>query len=744
MAAASMLGVAWALAADSKPDARMPEPGTPVVLEGWLEVELDGGDLLHTGGRVVPLEHARETGARRGGSSAGGRAVRVRGTVAEPWHPAARPSVRVDSIEPWRSGSVEAPGQPPLDRVWQRFRLSARDRIRDHVQSLYPDRAGLVAALVLADRSALPRDLRERFTRAGTAHLLAISGFHVGVLAGWVYLLLGAVRVSRARRPIAASAVVWVYVGVLGFPTSAVRAAVLITAVSIGRLRGRPPHALGAWGAALAFVALVDPGSLRGAGAQLSFAGSLGLILWAGPWGEWLGGSRPGPDAPRRIRWRRRAGLAVAASAAAQVATLALVAWHFQRIPVAGLPASVLATPPIAFALPGIVLSLIASAVPFVPRVAAETVAAGVDGLLVITSAVVDTLGHAGGVVHVGPVLLIGPAVGAVLGGVLAGSSMSRSRRVSDTWRTKARIRRGRTTRGAVVGAWLGISALPALDGAVSRPLEIHVLDVGQGDAIAIRSPRGRWTLVDAGPGRGENLLRSLARLGVRRIETLVVTHPDLDHVGGAAPLVRSMEVRRIVGSGLLRGTEALEDLAVAAAERGVVWRVVSPGDRWDQDGVAFDVLHAGDPPAEPNDQSVVLRLDHGAFEALLTGDVSSSVEDRLAARMSAPADDRLEVLKVAHHGSRTSSSGRTLDDLNPAAAVISVGRRNRFGHPAPSVLGRFGERSIPVGRTDRDGSIRIRARVDGSFEITSDFGATATFAPDPARRSADDGPARD
>ena len=759
MTAASVLGVVWALGTEAPGGPAHLRPGEPVALEGWLEVELDGGDLLHASGDVVPLHRppgsprseSRSSdeprpseglpGGRPGDTSAvdgeaewtSGRAVRVWGVVAEPWHPAARPSVRVDSMSRWRSSGVDAPGQPPLTRRWNHLRLAARDRIRDRIRSLFPERAGLVAALVLADRSALPRDLRERFTRAGTAHLLAISGFHVGVLAGWVYLFLGAARVPRARRPLAASAVVWGYVAVLGFPVSAVRAAVLVTAVSIGRLRGRPTHTLGAWGAALAFVALADPGGLGGAGAQLSFAGSLGLILWARPWGAWLGGPRLSPGASRRARWRRTIGVAVAASAAAQVATLGLVAWHFQRIPVAGLPASVLATPPIAVALPGILLSVIAASLPGLPAFVPKVAAAGVDGLLASTIGVVDVLGRMGGEVYVGPTLLVAPGIGAIAGWVLGNSSTRRRMALSDTWRSRARERAGRRARGAVVGAWVGLSVLPAAAGMVSRPLDIHVLDVGQGDAIAIRSPRGRWTLVDAGPGGGDDLLRGLARLGVRRIETLVITHPDLDHVGGAAALVDAMDVGRIAGPGLLRGTEALEALALAAAERGVPWRVVSRGDRWEVDGLVFNVIHAGDPPAEPNDQSVVLHLDHGDFEAILTGDISSAVEDRLSSRLGPSARGRLELLKVAHHGSRTSSSAETLDALAPTAAVISVGRRNRFGHPAPSVLERFIARDIHVGRTDTDGSIRIRARVDGSFRITSDFGTVSDFGGEPA-----------
>jgi competence protein ComEC len=704
-----MVGVIWATAMPAASGPAALVPGAGVHLEGWVEVELDGGALLHTERGPIPL--------RPPPAAFAGRPVRVTGIVARPWHPRARAEVTVDSIAPWRSGAVDAPGMPPLTRVWIRLRLGLRDRARARIQGSFPRHAGLVAALVLADRSALAPDLRDRFTRAGTAHLLAISGFHVGVLAGWTYLLLGLVRIRRRSRPPIAAGLVWVYVGILGFPTSAVRAAVLVSAVCVGRLRSRPTHPLGAWGLALALVALADPTALRGPGAQLSFAGSLGLILWARPWGRRLGGPPVHHGAPRRVRIRRAVGVAVAATVAAQVATVGLVTWHFQAFPLAGLPASVLATPPIAVALPGILLAMLAAPLPIVGTVAAS----GVEGLLDVTIGVVGAMGGVGGVVHLGPVLLAGPAVGGLAGAALAGRAAMAARGIGVSHRARAARRSGAQLRGGLVGAWLGVGLVPAASALLPAPVEVHVLDVGQGDAIAIRSPRGAWTLVDAGPGDGDALARGLARLGVRRIETLVVTHPDLDHIGGAARLVEDLRVDRIVGPGLLRGTAALASLVAAAKERGVTWSVVSRGSAWESDGVRFEVIHAGGSAPAPNDHSVVLHVAWGEFDLLLTGDVSSAVEDQLPQRYDPTT--RFEVLKVAHHGSRTSSSERFLDRLAPSVAVVSVGRRNRFGHPAPDVVARFEARAIPIARTDRLGSIRIRGRHDGSFRVSGEFG---------------------
>ncbi|MDT8368010.1 MAG: MBL fold metallo-hydrolase, partial [Longimicrobiales bacterium] len=196
----------------------------------------------------------------------------------------------------------------------------------------------------------------------------------------------------------------------------------------------------------------------------------------------------------------------------------------------------------------------------------------------------------------------------------------------------------------------------------------------------------------------------------------------DLDHVGGAAGLIEALPVGRIVGPGLLRGTAPMEAVVGAAEREGVPWSVVRPGDRWSVHGTDFTVVHAGGDDPAPNEHSVVLHLGFGEFDVLLTGDVSSPVEDRLPARL--PPGTSIEVLKLAHHGSRTSTSADLLDALMPRAAVVSVGRRNRFGHPDPTVVRRLVEREIPLWRTDRLGSLRVTGHRDGSYRIEGEFGS--------------------
>ncbi|MDT8342535.1 MAG: ComEC/Rec2 family competence protein [Longimicrobiales bacterium] len=428
---------------------------------------------------------------------------------------------RADRIEWTDRTAGEAPTAPPG------FREAVRGRLQDGIRRTFPAEAPMVEALLLAERTGLDPAVRDAFTRTGAAHLLAISGFHVGILAGWVVLLLHLLRLGRARSALAAAAVVWGYVALLGFPTSAVRAALLLSGAALGRLRGRPVHALGGWGAALLLVALVDPASLTRPGAQLSFAGALGLILWVEPWGRAARRRLAripgvGPLAHGR-GWRARllggAAEAAAASAAAQVATLPLAVWHFQRVAVLALPVTLVATPLVSLALPGALLALAAGSAG-IPG--GRLLAAGVEALLWATRTLMA------GMAAWDPGWLLGPA--GVVAATAAGVGVWRLTR-----RRLPRPLRVAWSAGAVAAALLLAPLLEA--GRTGGRLELHFLDVGQGDAIAVGTPGGRWVLVDTGAGSGERLARTLVARGIGRLEVLVLTHPDLDHMGAAAGL---------------------------------------------------------------------------------------------------------------------------------------------------------------------------------------------------------------
>jgi competence protein ComEC len=245
--------------------------------------------------------------------------------------------------------------------------------------------------------------------------------------------------------------------------------------------------------------------------------------------------------------------------------------------------------------------------------------------------------------------------------------------------------------------------------------LQIHVIDVGQGDAIALRSPRGRWLLVDAGAGwqTGDaarfSILPILRRHGGDVVH-LVLTHPHLDHIGGARTILESTHVDTLWDSGYVEPSSEYVAVLRAAQTRKTVWRRASAGDSIAFDGVAVRVLGPDSTwlktRSNANDASVVLQVRYGEVTVLLTGDAEAEEEEWLVARYGVHL--KSTVLKLGHHGSATSTTGAFLQRVSPVAGVVSVGTGNRYRHPSPSVLQALDDAGVDVLRTDDLGTIML------------------------------------
>ena len=286
--------------------------------------------------------------------------------------------------------------------------------------------------------------------------------------------------------------------------------------------------------------------------------------------------------------------------------------------------------------------------------------------------------------------------------------------------------------------------------------LQVHFLDVGQGDSILVISPEGKTVLVDAGePGDGKVVLSAMKRLGVNQIDLFIATHAHADHIGAADEVIRATTVRRVLDSGVappqrasteanntsdgatrasmrkrdrnatLPTTKSYADFLEAVERSGAEFVRAEPSQTFDLGGGAVltvlapvqpfftkDQLRSGG--NEPNANSVVARLDYGDFSMLLTGDAEAQTEDRL---ISQGARLQAKVLKVGHHGSRYATSERFIQNVKPEVAVISNGEFNRYGHPSQEVLDRLRAARVKVYRTDLQGEISITTRGDG-YEV--------------------------
>lgn len=584
------------------------------------------------------------------------------------------------------------------------------DRIRARagrgIDRTFGGDAPLVRALLIADRHQLSPEVRDRFAAAGLAHILAIAGLHVGIIALAIELMLELAGVPRRRANIATIIAVIAYVAIIGAPVPAVRSATMLTALFSSRLAQRPTSrwAIVALGAA---QPVLDPRVVLDAGYQLSVLGVLSMIS-AGMLGKRL--------RVHRLPWvAKEIVLTLLGTTVATIGSAAVVAWVFGRISVAAPLTNLAATPLIAFAQPMIFCGMLLAPVHPLAAIfadAAHPLLAMLDG--VATTAA----GISWASVPVAPT----PVAAAIAGVMSAAVIMACASR---DWQRPSVVAIG----AAAVLVWLPIA--PGRSG----DLEVHMIDVGQGDAIALRTPHAHWILIDAGRAwRGGDAGRStvIPYIGRRggRVDLFVLSHPHTDHVGGAASVFHALRPGRFIDAGFPGAADSYRlTLDVAKRER-VQWSRAHPGDTLSIDGVALRLL-APDSAwtaslADPNLASVIVQVRYGEISLLFMGDAEEPEEAWLLERDSSLL--RADVLKVAHHGSKTSSSEPFLAAVQPRLALVSVGAGNSYGLPTPAIMRRLAASGAQVLRTDRLGT--IVARTDGHRVFVDAAGDTWELPP--------------
>jgi competence protein ComEC len=268
--------------------------------------------------------------------------------------------------------------------------------------------------------------------------------------------------------------------------------------------------------------------------------------------------------------------------------------------------------------------------------------------------------------------------------------------------------------------------------------LQVHVLDVGQGDSILVVSPAGKTALIDTGnPGNWGVIQNALKRVGARQIDLFVATHAHADHIGSAVDVLNNFPVQNVLDSRQPNNTRTYERYLEAVQEdvvsKGGKFIAAQPGQTFDLgDGAKFTVLAPIQPfftksqlrqgGNEPNANSVVLRLDFGKFSMLLPGDAEAATEDRI---LDKGENVRADVLKVGHHGSRYATSEEFIRAGHFKDAIISDGANNDYGHPSQEALDRLRNAGVKVWRTDLQGEITVLAKPDGTYRIIPEHQAT-------------------
>ncbi|MBI3792829.1 MAG: ComEC family DNA internalization-related competence protein, partial [Gemmatimonadetes bacterium] len=417
---------------------------------------------------------------------------------------------------------------------------------------------------------------------------------------------------------------------------------------------------------------------------------------------------------PRALRgWKRSVAREALTSVVATAVTAPLVAWQIGRLSLIAPLTNLVAAPVMGLVQPALFLALFGAWLRPVGRLFASSA----HPLL----AMLDRIAAAGAAVPGGS-LAIAPGAGVAACAALA--AVAAVVACVSRWPARPAILALAALAGCVW--WPRPGATTATAGTGS--LELHVIDVGQGDALALRTPHGQWVVMDAGrewPGGdagARTVVPYLKRAGAERVRLLVLSHAHADHVGGAAAVLAQLGADELWDGAWVGPTPGYRRLLTVARAQRTAWQRVHPGDTRTIDGVAFMVLAPDSAwvtqQQDANEASVVVRVRYGAVSFLLTGDAEGGEEAWLRAH-----DDtalRADVLKVGHHGSRTSTTPALLDAVAPRLAVISVGRINTYGHPNAGTLDALARAGAQVLRTDRAGTIVVRT--DGRV-ITAEAG---------------------
>lgn len=582
------------------------------------------------------------------------------------------------------------------ERSFYEFRKWIAGRFAQYLQ---PAETGLLLGLLAGDRSGIPDALRSDFQRSGLVHVLAISGFHVVLLAGMLMIFLKATGLPHHIVRIVAIILLLVYIPVTG-GSPAVRRAVLMFAVpQVGALFQRKANTLNSLGVALLFIMIPEPAVIWNPGFQLSVAATMGILI-SGPMNPLK--KLPDPFKKNKI-WGLFQGYVLEPTYVTLCATLSTAPFlihHFKTLSPFAWLGNIVVVPAISMGMQAGLFALI-SPIDFFREYFCYAAQFFLRLATLLTNKLSDS---AQASMTVGP---FGPSILLLCGVLVVLLPLCRANKLARAY-------------GFI--CLLTFSAIFAYQGLfrASHPSwQLTTLDIGQGDSHLITTPSGKRLLIDAGDsellgGKGKKdsgkdvIVPYLHHIGVSRLDALIITHPDLDHYGGSQSILKTFPVKElwITDCARIENKDSWQKVIAEAFKRGVIIRDITRGFIWKENYFELQVLHPGTRTCyDANTQSITFRAKGLGHSAILTGDLTVAGEKEILKKNVTLKSD---VLKLGHHGSKTSSSTNFLQAVAPKVSIISSGRRNRFRHPSKKVIQRLDSLSLPYLNTAVVGTIDI------------------------------------
>ena len=623
----------------------------------------------------------------------------------------------------------EQGGFPPL-RWIETLRIRT-ERLIDNIYtqtevetpSLEPSlHAQLLKGILLGKRSDVPTETLDLFRNSGTFHVLAVSGLHVGLVALFCYFGFSLFRFPQKILCLLTIIAVLIYACLIGFRPSVFRASLMAILFLFATLIDRDADLFNLLSFAALVLLLLNPQQLWDVGFQLSFVAVASIVYFVPRmekplhrlWEDAAGASSESEDSVLTkfrkvaIKW---VVLSYLVTFAAQIGTGPLIAYHFFRAYPLGIIVG-----PFAVGLVSLIVAvgMASVCVGFIWLPFAKLLGLLNDTIISLFLTLIGMFGQVWGIVKLTP-----PTFGLFVLYMAFCLGITHWRAVYRQWKVASLIGL------SVVTVWVWDAAIHEK----GRLLEVITLDVGQGDAAIVRFPDNRTILIDGGIQRsyydkqkrkrveydvGERIIEPYLDFhGIRKLDMVLLTHPDLDHGGGLAYILQNFKVERMLGiSDMPIDSQTHRRLYAIVKARNIPYSFPYAGEIEFTSTATLNLLHPIDAAStnlldtDKNDDSLVIKITYGEVDILFTGDIGKNAEFRLIA---SGRDLRSEILKVPHHGSRTSSSAPFLDAVQPRYAIFSLGQGNRYRFPHADVVERYRAHGCPMLRTDVAGAITLR-----------------------------------
>ena len=606
-----------------------------------------------------------------------------------------------------------------------RWTEALRIRTERIIDTLYTEpilHAQLLKGILLGKRSDIPTEILEIFRNSGTFHVLAVSGLHVGLVAMFCYFGFGCLRLPKKAVCLLTILAVLIYASLIGFRPSVFRASLMAILFLFATVIDREADIFNL----LAFAALVlllwNPQQIWDIGFQLSFVAVTAIVYFVPkmeqplrPLWENRDNAPPQDSLPVPTRFRNAMVkwliLSYLVTLAAQIGTTPLIAYHFFRAYPLGLIVG-----PFAVGLVSLIVAvgMVSVCLGFIWLPLAKLAALLNDMIISVFLELIGIFGQPWGIVKLPP-----PTFGLFVLYIALFLGIAHWRYIYQRWRTASLIGL------SVVAIWIWDTAYHEK----GRLLEVVTLDVGQGDATFVRFPDNRTLLIDGGVQRAYYDAKRQKRVdydvgkrviepyldfhGVRKLDMVVLTHPDVDHGGGLAHILDNFEVGRVLGiSDLPLNSQTHRRLHTLVNAKNIPYAFPFAGKIELTPTATVNLLHPIDAAStdlmddNKNDDSLVIKLTYGQVDILFTGDIGKQAEARLIA---SGKDLRAEILKVPHHGSSTSSSAQFIQAVQPRYAIFSLGQSSQYQFPHAEVVARYQARGCVQLRTDTSAAITLR-----------------------------------